>query len=132
MDPAKQWLQGTPDAGTAAVISNLARLAFESLVGLPVNDGAVGEGMACPVKLELVGYATAVSGNVGRSVGTLYFANTLGGAIGAYLTAQYLFRFTGTQWVQEQKLTASDAAYQDNFGWSVSVGDGVVLVGATA
>ena len=46
--------------------------------------------------------------------------------------AAYVFRFNGTDWDQEQKLTASDAAMFDEFGWSVSVSGGTVLVGAQA
>ena len=42
----------------------------------------------------------------------------------------YLFRFNGSGWVEEQKLTASDAAARDVFGFSVSASGDVVLVGA--
>ena len=42
----------------------------------------------------------------------------------------YVYRFNGSTWVQEQKLTASDAAAQDRFGYSVSVSGDVVVVGA--
>ncbi len=43
----------------------------------------------------LVAHGAAHSGNVGRSVGTLYFANTLGAAAGAYLGATVLMRALG-------------------------------------
>ncbi len=42
----------------------------------------------------------------------------------------YVYRFNGSTWVQEQKLTASDAVADDNFGISVSVSGDTVLVGA--
>ena len=42
----------------------------------------------------------------------------------------YVFRFNGTSWVQEQKLTASDAAAWDVFGHPVSVSGNTVVVGA--
>jgi len=42
----------------------------------------------------------------------------------------YIFRFDGAQWVEEQKLTASDAQANDFFGWSVSINSHVCLVGA--
>ena len=43
----------------------------------------------------LVAHATNRSGNVGRSVGNLYFVNTLGAAFGAYLTVRVLFGLLG-------------------------------------
>jgi hypothetical protein len=42
----------------------------------------------------------------------------------------YVFRFQGTSWVQEQKLTASDGAAADNFGESVDIHGDVIVVGA--
>ena len=43
----------------------------------------------------------------------------------------YVFVRTGTTWSQEAKLTASDAAAGDEFGWSVSIDGDTALVGAT-
>jgi hypothetical protein len=43
----------------------------------------------------------------------------------------YLFRFNGTSWLQDQKLTASDAGANDNFGRSVSLGHDGALIGAS-
>ncbi|MCH8152289.1 MAG: FG-GAP repeat protein [Planctomycetes bacterium] len=42
----------------------------------------------------------------------------------------YIFRFDGLSWVQEAKLTASDGAANDNFGWSVSISGDVAVIGA--
>jgi len=42
----------------------------------------------------------------------------------------YVFRWNGSNWVQEQKLVASDGAYYDYFGTSVSISSDVALVGA--
>ena len=42
-----------------------------------------------------VGYATSINQNVGQSVSWLYFANTLGGAVGAYFAVEVLFQITG-------------------------------------
>ncbi len=58
--------------------------------------------------------------------------------IGAYLDddggrdsgSAYVFRRSGTSWVQEAKLTASDAAAGDYFGWSVSVSGDTAVIGA--
>lgn len=44
--------------------------------------------------------------------------------------AAYIFRFDGTVWVQEIKLTAPDAAQSDYFGYSVAVLGDRVFVGA--
>jgi len=42
----------------------------------------------------------------------------------------YVFRWNGSNWVEEQKLVASDGAYYDYFGASVSISSNVALVGA--
>ncbi len=42
----------------------------------------------------------------------------------------YVFRFNGTEWVEEQKLTAQDAGVVDQFGASVSVDGDRILIGA--
>ncbi len=43
----------------------------------------------------LVAHAARRSGNVGRSVGTLYFVNTLGAAVACFVTAWALLKFCG-------------------------------------
>jgi predicted membrane-bound spermidine synthase len=45
----------------------------------------------------LVAHAVRISGNVGRSVSTLYFVNTLGSAVAAVLAVVLLLRFLGQQ-----------------------------------
>jgi predicted membrane-bound spermidine synthase len=45
----------------------------------------------------LVSHAVRISGNVGRSVGTLYFVNTVGSAIAAIMAALVLMRNLGQQ-----------------------------------
>ncbi len=42
----------------------------------------------------------------------------------------YLFHWDGANWVQQQKITASDAAGEDYFGKSVSVSEDAALIGA--
>jgi hypothetical protein len=42
----------------------------------------------------------------------------------------YIFRYNGSSWVEEQKLTASDGRSDDRFGISVSVEGNIALVGA--
>ena len=58
------------------------------------------------------------------------------GAIGAHndqgvaTGAAYVFRWNGTNWTQQAKLTASDGAPDDGFGGAVSLSGGLALVGA--
>ena len=40
------------------------------------------------------------------------------------------YTYNGTSWGSEQKLTASDAASSDNFGWSVSISGDYAIIGA--
>ena len=42
-----------------------------------------------------------------------------------------MFVRSGTNWTQQAKLTASDAARMDRFGYSVSVSDNTVVIGAS-
>jgi len=44
----------------------------------------------------------------------------------------YVFTRSGSTWTQQQKLTASDAAAGDGFGWSVSVWGDTAVVGASS
>jgi len=44
--------------------------------------------------------------------------------------AAYIFRRDGSNWGDEQKLTASDGAYSDYFGFSVSISGDYTIVGA--
>ena len=42
----------------------------------------------------------------------------------------YIFKWNGTGWVQQQKLTASDGAANDWFGHSVSISGDYAIIGA--
>lgn len=44
--------------------------------------------------------------------------------------AAYVFRFDGSNWLQEAKLVPSDGVPNGYFGWSVAMADGRVLIGA--
>ncbi len=71
------------------------------------------------------GFSVAVSGDailVGASAADGFETSASGAA--------YVFRFNGSEWVQEDKLTASDAAGSDYFGSSVSIHGDVAVVGA--
>ncbi len=73
------------------------------------------------------GYSVSVSGDT-----AVVGARNADCAAGFRCGSAYVFRFNGTSWVQEQKLTASDAAAQALFGFSVSVSGDTVAVGAEA
>ena len=49
---------------------------------------------------------------------------------GSQSGSAYVFRFDGSTWVEEQKLTASDGAAGDNFGLSLSLSGNVALISA--
>lgn len=48
-----------------------------------------------------------------------------------YYGSSYVFTRIGTAWTQQAKLTASDGAYSDDFGWSVDVEGDTAVIGAT-
>lgn len=51
-------------------------------------------------------------------------------ASGDLCGSAYIFRFNGSSWIEERRLTASDAAARDYFGTSVSVSGDAAIVGA--
>ena len=42
----------------------------------------------------------------------------------------YVFRYNGAEWIEEQKILASDGASGDYFGWSVGLAGDVAVIGA--
>ncbi len=71
------------------------------------------------------GTSVALSGTTGL-VGAM--ENSIGS--NQYQGAAYVFTFNGSKWVQQQELTASDGAANDNFGISVAQSGTTALVGA--
>ena len=80
----------------------------------------------------------AADGQAGDRFGNTVFVQGDVLAVGAWLEDQggsaagaaYVFRFNGTQWVQEQKLQASDKEAGDNFGRYVYIDGDALIVGA--
>ncbi len=70
---------------------------------------------------DMFGNSVAISGNV-----AVIAANQDDGNTGA----AYVFRHDGNQWVEEAKLTASDATQGDFFGGSVGIDGDLIIVGA--
>jgi hypothetical protein len=68
------------------------------------------------------GFSVAISGD-SAIVGASYAGNDWSGFA-------YIFKRTGTSWAQEAKLLASDAAPEDQFGWSVSLSGDTAVVGS--
>ncbi len=76
---------------------------------------------------DYFGFAVSVSGNtvaVGARGGDC--------AAGANCGSAYVFRFNGTTWVEQQKLTASDAFTGSDLGYSISVSGDTILVGSAS
>ncbi|MBK7802624.1 MAG: VCBS repeat-containing protein [Chloracidobacterium sp.] len=72
------------------------------------------------------GNSVAVDGNT-LIGGALQYTPTIGQpAFGA----AYVFKFNGSSWISEGRLTASDGATVDRFGYSVAVSGDIVAVGA--
>ncbi len=82
---------------------------------LRASDGASGGFFGCSVALR---GDTAVIGRFWDSAAAPH-----GGSA-------YVFSHNGSSWSQAQKLVASNATNEDNFGWSVALSDTRVVVGA--
>jgi hypothetical protein len=83
---------------------------------LTASDAAADDGL---------GRSVAVNGN--RAVVGAYRA---GCPNGGNCGAAYVYRFNGSAWVEDRKLTAPAGAPLDYFGFSVAVTDGLAIVGA--
>jgi hypothetical protein len=83
---------------------------------LTAGDGAAG---------DRFGFAVAVSGDT-VVIGARYSNTESIGNTGA----AYVYVRSAGVWKLQQKLTAVDAAFNDDFGWSVAVSGNTVLVGA--
>ena len=82
---------------------------------LAASDGAAS---------DQFGYSVSISGNTAL-VGALLDDDNGSGSGSAYV-----FRYDGSNWVEEPKLIASDAAASDFLGFSVSISGDTALVGA--
>ena len=71
------------------------------------------------------GYSVAISGN------TALIGASWDDERGERSGSAYVFRFDGCQWVEEQKLTASDGTTDDGFGTSVAISGNTAIVGAS-
>ena len=79
------------------------------------SDGEIG---------DLFGHSVSISGDY--AVVSTFLTDDNGDNSGS----AYIFQRTGTIWVQQAKLLASDGATNDYFGWSVSISGDYAVVGA--
>jgi hypothetical protein len=70
------------------------------------------------------GYSVSISGDY--AIVGAYYEDTGGTDAGA----AYIFKREGTTWSEIKKITASDAAQGDEFGWSVAIDGTYAIVGA--
>jgi hypothetical protein len=126
--------------GSAVAISG--DTALIGAYGSEANDNAdqgvvyifVRAGMTWSLQQQLSAPDATANDNFGWSV-ALSGDTALIGAINNGTTntrqgAAYVFTRTGTVWTLQQKLTATDGAANDNFGWSVALLSNTALIGA--
>ena len=82
---------------------------------LTASDGAVG---------DRFGWSVSISGDY--AIVGAYLDDDKGSSSGS----AYILKRDGTSWSEEAKLTASDGAGIDRFGYSVSIGNGYIIAGA--
>ena len=73
------------------------------------------------------GWSVSIDGNI-AVVGS--FSDDCENGTCSNSGSAYVYRFDGTTWIREAKLTASDGAAHDAFGYSVAVNGDTVVVGA--
>jgi hypothetical protein len=106
--------QGDPDSGAAYVFT---------------FNGTLWEQVAKLSDVAVVGSNFAQSVSIsGDTIVVGAYWDTAHDAVCA--GAAYVFKHDSTGWVQMEKLTASDAAMFDGFGFSVSVSGNTIVVGA--
>jgi len=75
------------------------------------------------------GSSVAISGNL-AAIGAPFEGGACPGDPLCNSGSAYVFRYDGTTWGHETKLVASDAEFDDQFGWSIGLDSDKVLVGA--
>jgi hypothetical protein len=101
--------------GAAYVFVRNASGAWTQQAQLLASDGAAGDEF---------GYSVAISGN------TIVVGSLRSNAPASNSGAAYVFTRAGTTWTQQQKLTASDGAADDEFGNAVAISSNTVAVGS--
>ena len=73
---------------------------------------------------DIFGQSVSIDGNL------IVIGAQLDGDAGTQFGSAYVYRFDGSNWIEEAKLTASDGAPGDRLGVAVSVSGNVIVVGA--
>ena len=105
---------GISNTGSAYVFTRTGTT-WTQQAKLLAGDRAAGDGF---------GYAVAIDGD------TALMGADLDDNVGTDSGSAYVFTRSGTTWTQQAKLTASDAAANDGFGYAVSYNGDTALVGA--
>jgi uncharacterized protein (TIGR03437 family) len=112
--------------GDTAVVTD-----FGQNSGRGVGYVFVRSGSAWTQQAKLSASDAAANDSVGRSVAVNGDTAVMGTSFqNSFQGGAYVFARSGTTWTQQAKLTASDGASGDNFGFAVSVSGDTVLVGA--
>ncbi len=121
--PAVGLLVFDLDKGTLYLYDgqNWLPLATTSPNNLAPIDRTASDGVA----LDYFGISVAISGDyaIVGAYGDDIEANARQGSA-------YVFVRSGSSWIQQQKITASDGAVDDFFGWSVAISGDYAIVGA--
>ncbi len=132
------WANGTTDGGvetamdpsiSSGVRKDLTPLDLAALadVGWEVDLDEAPQtklGRADLAATDWFGYSVDIDGD------TAVVGTPLDDDSGSASGAAYIFHFDGLIWSEEAKLTASDGAAVDQFGWSVAIDGDTVVVGA--
>ncbi len=102
------------DSGSAYVFTR-SGTTWTQQAKLTASDGAAGDGF---------GYSVSLSGE------TVLVGAYLDDDAGSSSGSAYVFTRSGSTWSQQAKLTASDGAASDIFGYSVSLSGETVIIGA--
>ncbi len=103
-----------PDQGSAYVFAR-SGTTWTQQQKLTADDGAAD---------DQFGYSVAISRN------TLVVAAPTDDVVSSDQGSAYVFLRTGSTWSQQQKLTAGDAAANDQFGFSVAISGDTIVAGA--
>jgi hypothetical protein len=120
-------LRVTDSAGATATATLVVIVSWPacSVGSVPVSNQQAHNFASDGATNENFGYAVAISGDT-AIVGAYGDATVAGTNSGS----AYIFTRSGTVWTEQQKLTASDGAAFDSFGWSVAISGDTVIVGA--
>jgi hypothetical protein len=79
---------------------------------------------------KLIASDGAESDNFGNSVSISDDYAIVGAFYDDYKGSAYIFKRDGENWIEKQKILASDGIYEDRFGQSVSISNNYAIVGA--